>query len=59
MQRAEEDLERMGCPKLNVQVRAANSAVVAFYQKLGYAQDQTISLGKRLISDSRPSRRSP
>jgi ribosomal protein S18 acetylase RimI-like enzyme len=51
MERVETDLERMGCPKLNVQIRSANAAVVAFYEKLGYAQDQTISLGKRLISD--------
>ena len=29
-----------------------NAAVVAFYRKLGYAQDETISLGKRLIPDS-------
>jgi hypothetical protein len=41
----------MGCPKLNVQIRSSNAGVVAFYEKLGYAQDQTLSLGKRLISD--------
>jgi ribosomal protein S18 acetylase RimI-like enzyme len=51
MQRVETDLERMGCPKLNVQIRSSNAGVVAFYEKLGYAQDQTLSLGKRLISD--------
>ena len=51
MQRVEQDLEAMGCPKLNVQIRAGNAAVVAFYEKLGYAPDQTVSLGKRLIPD--------
>lgn len=51
MQRVEKDLERMGCPKLNIQIRTSNSAVLAFYERLGYAQDQTISLGKRLIPD--------
>lgn len=44
-------LEALGCPKLNVQIRAANAAVVAFYEKLGYARDETIVLGKRLIPD--------
>ena len=43
-------LER-GCPKLNMQVRTSNSAVLAFYRRLGYAQDEAVSLGKRLIPD--------
>lgn len=51
MQRVERDLRAMGCPKLNVQIRAGNAAVVAFYEKLGYALDQTVCLGKRLIRD--------
>lgn len=48
-------LERMlaarGCPKLNLQVRAGNSAAIGFYSELGYAQDDVISFGKRLIED--------
>ena len=44
-------LER-GCPKINLQVRASNPAAVAFYRRLGYAQDESISLGKRLIVDA-------
>jgi len=51
MQRVERDLEAMGCPKLSIQIRAGNAVVVAFYEKLGYAPDQTIVLGKRLIPD--------
>jgi ribosomal protein S18 acetylase RimI-like enzyme len=51
MQRVEKDLEALGCPKLNIQVRAANAAVVAFYERLGYARDETLVLGKRLIPD--------
>lgn len=51
MRRVETDLEAMGCPKLNVQIRSSNAAVMAFYEKLGYARDQTICLGKRLIPD--------
>jgi ribosomal protein S18 acetylase RimI-like enzyme len=33
-------------------VRASNAAAVAFYRRLGYAQDESISLGKRLIVDA-------
>jgi len=40
-----------GCPKISLQVRSSNARVIAFYQSLGYAQDEAISLGKRLISD--------
>jgi ribosomal protein S18 acetylase RimI-like enzyme len=40
-----------GCPKLNLQVRSSNTAVLAFYRQLGYVQDEAISLGKRLIAD--------
>ncbi len=51
MQRAERALSELGCPKLNLQVRAGNEAVLAFYERLGYADDRTLSLGKRLIPD--------
>jgi ribosomal protein S18 acetylase RimI-like enzyme len=44
-------LER-GCPKINLQVRASNPEALAFYRRLGYAQDESISLGKRLIVDA-------
>ena len=40
-----------GCPKLNLQVRAGNEAVIALYESLGYADDQSVTLGKRLIAD--------
>ena len=43
-------LER-GCPKINLMVRASNPEAVAFYRRLGYAQDESVSLGKRLIED--------
>ena len=52
MEKVEADLKAMGCPKVNMQVRASNAAVLAFYERLGYAQDQTVSLGKRLIPDT-------
>lgn len=51
MLEAEKLLAAMGCPKLNLQVRSANFAALEFYSRLGYAQDDVISLGKRLIHD--------
>ena len=48
MRRVEEELARLGCPKLNLQVRASNEEVVAFYEKLGYKIEERISMGKRL-----------
>lgn len=51
MRRAEELLEAAGCPKVNLQVRSSNTEVLAFYRALGYAQDEVIALGKRLIPD--------
>ncbi len=54
MQAVETGLLALGCPKINLQVRATNSAVLAFYQRLGYANDEVVSLGKRLIPDQSP-----
>ncbi len=48
---AETELAKLGCPKLNLQVRSRNDAALAFYRKLGYLEDDVVSLGKRLISD--------
>jgi ribosomal protein S18 acetylase RimI-like enzyme len=48
MERVEEELAGLGCPKLNLQVRASNEEVVAFYRKLGYQIEERISMGKRL-----------
>ncbi|MPS28795.1 GNAT family acetyltransferase [Pigmentiphaga sp.] len=51
MAHAEQLLVERGCPKINLLVRTANGAVVDFYRSLGYAQDEAVSLGKRLIPD--------
>jgi ribosomal protein S18 acetylase RimI-like enzyme len=40
-----------GCPKINLQVRTGNDAVIAFYEAIGYSNDECISFGKRLIPD--------
>lgn len=51
MQHVERALRARGCPKINLLVRSSNSAVLAFYRRLGYAVDEAVPLGKRLIPD--------
>ena len=51
MDEFEQRLEALGCPKVNLQVRAGNEDVLAFYRALGYGVDDVVSLGKRLIPD--------
>ena len=48
MEAAEEKLRRLGCPKINLQVRRSNAGVIEFYRRLGYTIDPVTSLGKRL-----------
>jgi ribosomal protein S18 acetylase RimI-like enzyme len=45
---AEAELRRRGCPKLNLQVESANRDVVGFYERLGYAIEDRVSMGKPL-----------
>lgn len=52
MHEAERLLIERGCPKINLQIRSSNAEVLAFYRKLGYTQDDVISLGRRLIHDT-------
>jgi len=51
MREAERLLKAAGCPKINLQVRSSNAAVIAFYQRIGYLQDDVVSFGHRLIAD--------
>src|SRR5712691_4788312 len=46
---AEAALAAAGCPKINLQVRTTNAAVVAFYRKLGYEVEERISMGKQIF----------
>lgn len=41
-----------GCPKINLQVRNTNQAVIAFYNAIGYGNDSVVSLGKRFENDN-------
>lgn len=51
MQHAERQLLDFGCPKINLQIRRENSEAIAFYEKLGYCEDDVVSFSKRLIED--------
>ena len=48
MNHAEALLRKLGCPKASLQIRRENASVAAFYSRLGYAEDDVISMGKRL-----------
>lgn len=48
MKRAEALLTRSGCPKLNLQVRATTPEAVGFYESLGFALEERISMDKLL-----------
>lgn len=45
---AERLLIAIGCPKINLQVRTTNSAVVEFYRAIGFSVDDVVSMGKRI-----------
>ena len=51
LQRGEQTLIKLGCPKLNLQIRTDNTPAIDFYTATGYTQDAVISMGKRLIDD--------
>jgi ribosomal protein S18 acetylase RimI-like enzyme len=52
MQAAEQALRALGCVKLNLQVRRSNAEVLAFYEGLGFEDDDVIGLGKWLTDPS-------
>ena len=53
MRVAERKLLELGCPKINLLIRAENAAVRGFYESLGFGMDDVVSMGKRLIPDLR------
>jgi ribosomal protein S18 acetylase RimI-like enzyme len=50
---AEGLLRKAGCPKINLQIRTSNQAVIEFYRRLGYSVDDVVNMGKRLEHDDR------
>lgn len=51
---AERLLREVGCPKIDLQIRTSNTQVLGFYRRIGYLEDDVISMGKRLVSDDDP-----
>lgn len=51
MKAIEDKILEMGCPKINLEVRAKNIGVTEFYNKIGYKTEDIESMGKRLIED--------
>lgn len=51
MAEAEARLRELDCPKINLQIRRSNTQAVDFYRSLGFLEDYSISMGKRLVSD--------
>lgn len=54
MDHVERTFRQLGCPKVNLQVRISNQAAAAFYRRLGYAPEEAVTFGKRLIVDGPP-----
>ena len=52
MRAVERDIEALGCPKINLQVRSSNADVIAFYEAIDYRRDDVVGLGKRLEHDN-------
>src|SRR5262245_50673449 len=48
VQEAELRLRQLGCGKINLQIEGENGGVVAFYEHLGYAVEDRVSMGKPL-----------
>jgi ribosomal protein S18 acetylase RimI-like enzyme len=48
VEKAIEELRKMGCLKVNLQVRKGNTAVIDFYKHRGFKVDDVTSLGLRL-----------
>jgi ribosomal protein S18 acetylase RimI-like enzyme len=53
---AENGLQKLGCPKVNLQLRYSNFVAQHFYRMIGYGEDAALSFGKRLEFDSIESR---
>lgn len=48
VQTAEAALRKLGCCKINLQVRSTNTAVIEFYKKLGFGVEDHVSMGRLL-----------
>ena len=51
MAHAEAKLLEIGCPKIDLMVRKSNAGVIEFYKKIGYGEDEVITLSRGLVED--------
>ena len=51
MEALEKRLMAMGCPKLNLNIRTSNTGVIQFYERIGYRQDEVITMSRRFVKD--------
>ena len=51
LENIENRLRKLGCPKINLQIREGNDNVLSYYQKLGFVEEKRINMGKRLEDD--------
>lgn len=52
VQKGIDELRRIGCLKVNLQVRNTNTPVINFYKHLGFVDDNVTSLGLRLTNNN-------
>jgi ribosomal protein S18 acetylase RimI-like enzyme len=48
VRKAIDELEQIGCQKINLQVRTNNVEVIDFYKHIGFKEENVVSLGLRL-----------
>ena len=48
VEKAEKKLRKLGCQKINLQVRNLNKSVIAFYKHIGFLDDDVLGMGKKL-----------
>ena len=51
MDNVEKGLRKLGCPKINLQIREGNDKVSSYYEKLGFVKEKRINMGKRIEDD--------
>ena len=51
VEEAERRLRKLGCLKINLQVRSSNADVARFYSRRGYAIEERVNMGKRLTPE--------
>jgi ribosomal protein S18 acetylase RimI-like enzyme len=50
MRVAQDSLVKLGCPKVNLQVRSINIGVIAFFRAVGYEVKERVGMATRLAS---------